>query len=273
MKIILPNFCIFVFTVILLGKPLLSKNESDVDKEPIEIFAEEGIEWNKNKKVYIAKKNAEATKGELTVKADMLEAFYDESSNKKSDIKTLNAFGNVFINDNKTIIKGGKKASYNIKKEHFIVFGKKISLISKNDSVSSNRKLEFWKSKSIAIATGEAEAIKESKYVINADKLVAHLETIKDGNYEIKKIIAYNKVVIKTNNEIAYSDKALYNKKSEICKLFGNVKLKKDESFLTGEYAEMNLKSGISKLLPYPGNKIKQQENRVKALINTDKNE
>ena len=72
---------------------------------------------------------------------------------------------------------------------------------------------------------------------------------------------------------LAYSDKALYNKDSEICKLFGNVKLKKGESFLTGEYAEMNLINGISKLLPYPGNKIREQENRVKALINTDGNE
>ena len=153
------------------------------------------------------------------------------------------------------------------------MFGKKISLVSQNDSISSNRKLEFWKSKNIAIATGAAEAIRDSKYIINADKLVTHLKTLKDGNYEIKKIIAYNKVIIKTNNEIAYSDKALYNKNSEICKLFGNVKLKKGESFLTGEYAEMNLKNGISKLLPYPGNKIKEQENRVKALINTDGNE
>ncbi len=273
MKLIFKNFFVFILGILLFEKLLSSENENNMDKTPIEIFAEGGIEWNKNKKVYIAKKNAEAIKGKLIVKADLLEAFYDESSDKNSDIKTLNALGNVLINDNETVIKGGKKASYNLKKEHFIVFGNNISLISKSDSVSSNRKLEFWKSKNIAIATGEAEAIRESKYKINADKLVTHLETIENGNYEIKKIIAYSKVVIKTNNEIAYSDKALYNKNSEICKLFGNVKLKKGESFLTGEYAEMNLKNGISKLLPYPGNKIKQQENRVKALINTDKNE
>ena len=273
MKISFLNFFIFVCVISFFEKPLLAKNKNNVDKTPIEIYAEGGIEWNKNKKVYIAKKNAEATKGKLTVKADLLEAYYDESSENNSDIKTLNALGNVLINDNETIIKGGKKASYNIRKERFIVFGKKISLVSQNDSISSNRKLEFWKSKNIAIATGAAEAVRDSKYVINADKLVTHLKTLKDGNYEIKKIIAYNKVIIKTNNEIAYSDKALYNKNSEICKLFGNVKLKKGESFLTGEYAEMNLKNGISKLLPYPGNKIREQENRVKALINTDGNE
>ena len=267
------NFFIFVFITIFFENLLLSKSKNNPDKAPIEIYAEGGIEWNKNKRVYIAKENAEATRGKLTVKADLLEVFYDESSNKNNDIKTLNARGNVLINDDETIIKGGKKASYNIRKEHFIIFGKKVILVSKNDSISSNRKLEFWKSKNIAIATGEAEAVRDSKYVINADKLVTHLKSMEDGNYEIKKIIAYNKVIIKTNNEIAYSDKALYNKTSEICKLFGNVRLKKGDSFLTGEYAEMNLKNGISKLLPYPGNKIKEQENRVKAIINTDKNE
>ena len=34
---------------------------------------------------------------------------------------------------------------------------------------------------------------------------------------------------------------------------------------MTGEYAEVDLRSGISKLLPAPGNKL--NENRVRALI------
>ena len=51
---------------------------------------------------------------------------------------------------------------------------------------------------------------------------------------------------------------------TEICKLFGNVKLQRGESFLIGEYAEVDL-SGISKLLPIPGTKL--NENKVRALI------
>ena len=61
----------------------------------------------------------------------------------------------------------------------------------------------------------------------------------------------------------------VYNKETEICKLFGNVKLKKGDSFLIGDYAEVDLKKGISKLLPAPG-QSKHNENRVKALIDKE---
>jgi len=80
------------------------------------------------------------------------------------------------------------------------------------------------------------------------------------------KIFGFNSVSIFTNNEVAFSDKALYNKDSGICKLFGNVKLQKGDSFLTGDYAEVDLNKGISKLLPAP-NLDKLNENRVRALI------
>ena len=93
-------------------------------------------------------------------------------------------------------------------------------------------------------------------------------ETNKKMN--IKKIIGFKNVSIRTNNEVAFSDKALYNKESGICKLFGNVKLQKGTSFLTGEYAEVDLNKGISKLLPAP-NRDSLNENRVRALIDKKK--
>ena len=264
-KILSLNILIFIsFTTSPLSQQLVDSLEKN---EPIEIFAEGGIEWNKNSRIYTAKKNAEAKKGKLIVNADILEAHYEEKKENNNEIKFLKAKGNVRINDGTTFITGGRNALYDIKKEHFIIFGNNVKMTSQNDILSANIKLEFWKNKNIAIATGKAEAIRLTKYQINAEKLVTHLLKNDKEESEVKKIIAYNEVVIKTNNEIAYSDKALYNKNSEICKLFGNVRLRKDDNFLTGEYAEMNLNDGISKLLPYPGNKLLETENRVKALI------
>ena len=95
-----------------------------------------------------------------------------------------------------------------------------------------------------------------------------HLE--KNGEkMDIKKIVGFENVSIETNNEVAFSDKALYNKSKEICKLFGNVRLQKGESFLMGDYAEVDLKKGISKLMPAPSSTSKKPE-RVKALINKE---
>ena len=125
--------------------------------------------------------------------------------------------------------------------------------------------MEYWRDKGVAIATGNATAIKGTEFIIKGEKLIWYIdETNKKMN--IKKIIGFKNVSIRTNNEVAFSDKALYNKESGICKLFGNVKLQKGTSFLTGEYAEVDLNKGISKLLPAP-NRDSLNENRVRALI------
>ena len=54
-------------------------------------------------------------------------------------------------------------------------------------------------------------------------------------------------------------------------KLFGNVKLQKGTSFLTGDYAEVDMNKGISKLLPAPS-LDNFNENRVRALIDKTNN-
>ena len=128
----------------------------------------------------------------------------------------------------------------------------------------SKEKLEYWRQKNIAIATGKAEAKKDNEFIVSAEKLVWYLKET-DKKTKVKKLLGFKNVSIKTNNEVAFSDKAIYNNDTEICKLFGNVKLQRGESFLLGEYAEVDLKRGISKLLPAPGNNL--NENKVRALI------
>ena len=129
--------------------------------------------------------------------------------------------------------------------------------------------MEYWRTKGVAIATGKSEAKKGNEFTIKAEKLVWYLNE-NEEKIDVKKIFGFKNVSIITNNEVAFSDKALYNKTNGICKLFGNVKLQKGQSFLTGDYAEVDLNRGISKLLPAPSiNSL--NENRVRALI--DKNQ
>ena len=129
--------------------------------------------------------------------------------------------------------------------------------------------MEYWRTKGVAIATGKSEAKKGNEFTIKAEKLVWYLNE-NEEKVDVKKIFGFKNVSIITNNEVAFSDKALYNKINGICKLFGNVKLQKGQSFLTGDYAEVDLNRGISKLLPAPSiNSL--NENRVRALI--DKNQ
>ena len=236
----------------------------DNNNEPIEIFAEDGIEWHKNKSKYVALGNAKALSGTLSLESDRIEAFYKENDSSNMNITEVRAKKNVVVQDKKMKITGGEYAEYKILKDYFLINGKNIILTSEKNILKTNKKLEYWRSKNIAIATGKAEAKKDNEFVVLADKLVWYLQE-RNQRTTVKKLLGFNNVSIKTNNEVAFSDKAIYNNDTEICKLFGNVKLQRGESFLIGEYAEVDLRSGISKLLPAPGSKL--NENKVRALI------
>ena len=236
----------------------------DNNNEPIEIFADDGIEWHKNKSKYVALGNAKALSGTLSLESDKIEAFYKENDSSNMNITEVRAKKNVVVQDKKMKITGGEYAEYKILKDYFLINGKNIILTSEKNILKSNKKLEYWRSKNIAIATGKAEAKKDNEFVVLADKLVWYLQE-RNQKTTVKKLLGFNNVSIKTNNEVAFSDKAIYNNETEICKLYGNVKLQRGESFLIGEYAEVDLRSGISKLLPAPGTKL--NENKVRALI------
>ena len=255
----------FVLLLLSFFKEDINANQSE---EPIEIYADEGIEWHKNEKKYVAIGNAKATQGTLSLKSDLIEAFYEENSNSEMDIIKVQAHKNVLVTDDKVKISGGKSAEFNVAKDYFKITGKKLQLTSELDKLNANKKIEYWRTKNIAVATGKAVAIKKNEFVIKGEKLVWHIEK-KGEKMNIKKILGFENVSIETNNEVAFSDKALYNKNKEICKLFGNVRLQKGESFLFGDYAEVDLKKGISKLMPAP-TKNKKKEERVKALINKE---
>lgn len=238
--------------------------------EPVEIYAEQGIEWHKNDNKYLAIGNAIAKSGKMSVNSDRIEAFYEESDNSGMDIKLVKAHRNVVVTDENLKIVGGKLAEYNLRKDYFSIFGKNLILTSQENKLESKNKMEYWRTKGVAIASGKAKAQKGNEFKIEAEKLVWYLNE-NDKKIDVKKIFGFENVSIYSNNEVAFSDKALYNKETGICKLFGNVKLQKGDSFLTGDYAEVDLNKGISKLLPAP-NFDKLNENRVRALIDKKQN-
>ena len=266
MKKISKSYYLMTILIFLSSKISESQQLTNFDNSngPIEIFADDGIEWHKNKSKYVALGNAKALSGSLSLESDKIEAFYKENDSSNMNITEVRAKKNVVVQDKKMKITGGDYAEYKILKDYFFINGKNIILTSEKNILKSNKKLEYWRSKNIAIATGKAQAKKNNEFVVVADKLVWYLQE-KNQKTTVKKLLGFNNVSIKTNNEVAFSDKAIYNNNTEICKLFGNVKLQRGESFLIGEYAEVDLRSGISKLLPAPGTKL--NENKVRALI------
>jgi lipopolysaccharide export system protein LptA len=129
-------YIIFFFSISNSQQISNLKNEDN----PIEIYADEGIEWHKNKNKYVAIGNAKAISGSLSLESDRIEAFYDEKEGSGMNIREVRAKKNVIVEDRKMRITGGNYAEYSTKKDFFKIIGKNIVLTSESNTLKSNEK-------------------------------------------------------------------------------------------------------------------------------------
>jgi lipopolysaccharide export system protein LptA len=239
--------------------------KKDAAAQAIEIEADNGIEWVRDKQMYIAKGNARAARGDAQIFSDQLTAYYrDGAKGEKSDkggqdIFRVDADGHVRVvsKENKAF---GDKAVYHVDQAVFVLVGDSLRLVTNRAKITARDSLEYWETRQLAVARGGAIAVSgESR--IKADILTAHID--ETGQGEIKQIDAFGNVVVSTRNVIARGAEGVYNPASSIATLCGGVKITRGGDQLNGECAEVNLKSGKSRLIG--------GRSRVKGLLTRKK--
>lgn len=238
--------------------------ESD---QPLEINAEDGIEWNRNAKTYTARGNARAASGDVEVLAEVLTAYYREPAEGEegeAEIFLLEATGNVRINAPEGSVYGDK-GQYKLEEQVFIMTGGDLRLVSKDDVVTARDSLEYWEGQRKAVARGKAHATHEDKQ-IKADVLTANFQENATGDLEVHQIDAVGNVEIMTAKEYARGRSGTYFVDRELATLEGDVKITQGENQLDGNYAEVNMATGISRLLGAPPGSS-AQPTQVKALV------
>ena len=95
---------LFYFFLVSLFSIVDAQQLIKQDGSPVEIYADEAIEWHKNDNKYIAIGNAKAKSGSMILMSDRIEAFYDESDDSAMDIRLVKAHRRVKIIDNYIII-------------------------------------------------------------------------------------------------------------------------------------------------------------------------
>ncbi len=171
------------------------------DDGPIRIQADSGIEWQQNQRVYIARGNAVAARGNSEVHADTLIAHYREKAGAKTDAKTddnapakpegglagpvsgegggnteiirVEAIGNVVLKHEASTVTGDR-AVYDIDQGLAMVTGNNLKLTTATDVVTARDSLEWYDNRQIAVARGEAVATRSTK-TIKADILTAYM--------------------------------------------------------------------------------------------------
>ncbi len=237
--------------------------------QPIEIFADNGIEWQQENLIFLARGNARAVRGPVTVFADELRAYYREKSDGSTDIWRLDAEGKVRIKtQGETAF--GKKAVYRIDDGILVLSGGRVRLVAGNDEITADKQIEYWEKKQMAVARGNALAVRKDKR-LKADVLAAYFRVDNKGENKLYRVDAFDRVKIVTDKSTATSNRAVYNVESGIATLTGSVKLVRGNNVLTGCSAEVNLNSGVSKIFSCPASPGGPKK-RAQGVLRMNKN-
>lgn len=257
-----------ILAVLLIAATGLSTASAQLFQEqgddPVTIEADDGIEWVRDEKLYIARGNAKAVRGELTVSADTLTAAYRAKDGSGSEVYRLEAIGNVEITstEDRAI---GDRAVYDIDQEVIVLLGDTISFRNGVDTITARDSLEYWEGRRLAVARGDASAVREGQR-IDADILTAHFGDGPEGENRIEQVDAVGNVVITTPEEVVRGNEGVYDVLREVATLTGAVRVTRGENQLNGERAVVNLKTGVSRMLPGTAS-----GGRVKGLFTPEK--
>lgn len=219
------------------------------NSDPIHIEANEGIEWQRTQQVYIARGDARASQGGVTVEADELVAHYRSTDSGSDEIYKIDANGNVRI-VSESEVATGDKAEYDVVKGVLIMTGKQVRLVTPLDTITARDSLEYYEDRQLAVARGDALAIREDRRV-RADILTAHFVNKKGQkrSSKMERIEAVGNVHLSTATDIVTAEQGDYQLDAGLATVSGGVQITRGETQLNGDRAEVNLNTGQSRLL------------------------
>lgn len=296
----LPSYCLPSWrrSIALIAALMLTLSATDAARaaqslglgassdKPIQVYADEGIEWNQTTRQYIARTNARAIQGDTTVYGDTLVAYYEEVAGGSTEVFRIDAIGHVRI-VSPTETAYGDKAVYDVRKGIMVMTGTALRFVTPDEIITARDSLEYYEETSLAVARGNAvsrpvPAAKKAaggERTVRADILTAHFKpkdgappkkrgkkstTGTGGGNTVDRMDAYGNVVVTRPGEVAIGARAVYLPQVDKAHLWGKVRITRQDNQLNGEYAEVNFRSGISRILASPSAP-------VRALIESEK--
>jgi lipopolysaccharide export system protein LptA len=267
---------------------------------PITITAVDGIEWRQVDREVIARGNARAVRGNVTVTGDRLIAYYrpkagaapqaaqpaqtdiaGDSETGGNEIFRVEAEGHVLI-FTATDQAQGDRAIYDMDQAVLLMTGHDLKLTTPTQVLTARDTLEYWTQQHMAVARGNAVAVTNDGRRLGADILVAYTTNTQEqpqqtpppatatpvaakpgdddplgASGKIEKVDAFGHVSVRTVSDTALGDRAVYVPDTGIARLAGHVHITHGQNQLDGTEAEVNMKTGISRLLAKTGTPVR----------------
>jgi lipopolysaccharide export system protein LptA len=235
---------------------------------PLEVSADQSLEWDRTAKTYTATGAAEITQGDVQIKGDKIVADYRESAKSDFDIYKMTATGSVvIINQGSEAI--GDVGVYDLDQNMATLTGTNLRMTLPDQIVTAKERFEYNLTTNQVTAIGTAKIVRGDT-ILESDRLVATLSGdgpgTKAGSGDLQKIDAVGRIKITTPTETLTGERGTYDAKSNRAIVTGNVKITRGPNILTGERAELDMTTNISRMF---GSSIEdgQTGGRVRGLF------
>lgn len=198
-----------------------------------------------------------------------------------SEIYRLEAIGNVRIytaTDRAT----ADHAIYDIDQSVLVLTGNNLRLNTPNQLITARDSLEYWANRHMAVARGAAVITTADARQLSADTVVAYMTNDADKNGEksavkpaltkpaagstsdemaqqsgkLDRAEAFGNVVIRTPTQTVRGDRGVYLPPTGLARLAGNAHLTQGANQVNGADLEVDLNTGIYRLLAAPGERV-----------------
>ena len=305
-----PFLAIPFLAAILLGAGAARAQDLDLSTGgPVEITAQDGIEWRQNDQQVVARGNARAVRGKVTVVADRLIAQYRrkqappgaapaatgaatpasgplDADAGGNEVYRLEAAGHVFIYS-ETDRAQADRAIYDMDQAVLVLTGGDLKLSSPGNVLTARDAVEYWSRKRMAVARGDAVVTTDDARRISADTIVAYTvddappsgvpaatppaksapaksasanaapssEALAAG--KLQRVEIFGNVQVRTATQLVRGERGVYVTDTGIALLVGNARLTQGRTQVNGAALEVNLQTGIYRLLSAPGARVR----------------
>lgn len=215
---------------------------------PLEITAEEALDWLADQRTLVARGGARAVQGGTTVTADTMTALYDEGTDGRSTIVSVTAEGSVrMVAEEGTVT--GARAVYEPGKEVITVTGGPPVLITKTERIEAGRSLSYDMARGLVRADGGVLASSGDR-TLHTPRLEAELtrQGGSDGPMAMRVAEAFDGVTVTTASESISGRRGLYDAAAQTITILDDVTIRRGGNVLTGARAVVNLATGVSSL-------------------------
>ena len=282
-----------LWAVLLLAAPAGAQPIDMSHGGPVEITARDGLDWHQNELMVVARGDARAVRGDVTVLADRLIAYYRHKAGAApapakstapvapgtetgdSEIYRLEAVGSVRIytpTDHAT----ADHAVYDIDLAVLILTGHDLRLITPQQVITARDALEYWSGAHMAVARGDAVITTTDARQLSADTVVGYLSHDDDTKGDkktgkpttpasnspdqqsgkLERAEAFGHVVMRTPTQTVRGDRGVYLPPTGLARLTGDAQLTQGANQVHGADLLVDLNTGIYRLLSAPGQRV-----------------